>query len=64
MNLYEETIQKLKEYDLILNDVTIIFQGEILKNNQQIREKLNQDYNYGWGRTYFPNIQIIIDEHT
>lgn len=64
MNLYEETIQILEEYNLTLNDATIVFKGEILKDTSQIKDKLNHDYNCGWGTTCFKDIQVIIDEYT
>lgn len=63
INLLNEITDILNKYNLRLNDVKIIFNDEILKNDYLI-EKLNVEYDNGWGNLNFKNIQIIIDDYT
>ena len=48
LNLLDETISILDQYDLDLNDVTVLFNGEML-NTTDVKEKLNVDYDNSWG---------------
>ena len=63
INLLDETISILDQYDLDLNDVTVLFNGEML-NTTDAKEKLNVDYDNSWGHCNFEDIQLIIDDYT
>ncbi|WP_407380338.1 hypothetical protein [Methanobrevibacter sp.] len=60
INLLNECVSILKEYDLNLDDVTVVFKGKIINNP----EDLDIDYDNSWGHCNFEDIQLIIDEHT
>ncbi|MBR0271447.1 MAG: hypothetical protein IJQ68_05580 [Methanobrevibacter sp.] len=60
INLLDECVSLLKEYDLNLDDITVVFKGEVLNN----LEKLDVDYDNSWGHCNFDDIQLIIDEYT
>lgn len=62
INLLDETISILNKYNLNLNDVTVLFNGEII-NSEDVKEKLNVEYDNGWGHSNFKDIQLIIDEY-
>ena len=48
INLLDETISILNKYNLDLNDVTVLFKGEVI-NASDANEKLNVDYDNSWG---------------
>lgn len=63
INLLDETVSILNKYNLDLNDVTVLFKGEII-NSFDVKEKLNVEYDNAWGHSNFEDIQLIIDEYT
>ncbi|MBO4516575.1 MAG: hypothetical protein IK044_00545 [Methanobrevibacter sp.] len=63
INLLDETIYILNKYNLDLNDVTVLFKGEVI-NASDVKEKLNVDYDNSWGHCNFEEIQLIIDDYT
>ena len=63
INLLDETIYILNKYNLDLNDVTVLFKGEVI-NASDVKEKLNVDYDNSWGHCNFEDIQLIIDDYT
>ena len=63
INLLYETISILDQYDLDLNDVTVLFKGNVI-NDSDVKEKLNVDYDNSWGHCNFKDIQLIIDDYT
>lgn len=63
-NIYYESLHLLKNYDLSFDDVLVCVNGQVLKTEKEIKEKLNVDYDEKWGGTYFKNIQLIVDDYT
>ena len=62
-NLLDETISILDRYNLDLDDVSVLFNGKIIIS-EDVKEKLNVEYDNGWGSSNFEDIQLIIDEYT
>lgn len=44
INLLEETKDLLKEYDLTLADVTVVFKGKVLETTDEIIYEFDLDY--------------------
>ena len=63
INLYLEACEVLKEHGLSIDDVTVIFEGEIL-DKSQVKEKMNCLYDNSWGRLCFKDIQLAVDDYT
>ena len=64
-NLLEEIIEELKELGLTLNDVIIIYHGEILKfKTYDDYKKLDIDYEESFGRCNIRDVQVVVDNTT
>ena len=64
MNLLEETVIELKKYDLKLSDVKVIFKGQFLQKESEIKKVLSIEYDNSWGFLQHGDIQLIIDDYT
>lgn len=64
VNLLAETIEVLNSHGLKITDVKVIFNDNVLKDESEIRNALDCDYNDGWGTVHFKNIQLVIDDYT
>ena len=64
VNLLEETKSILNQYDLTLDDVTVVFKGKILETMDEIVEELDKDYDNGWAFLTFKDIQLVVDDYT
>lgn len=53
VNLLEETKDLLKEYDLTLADVTVVFRGKVLETMDEIIYEFDLDYDGGWAFLMF-----------
>ena len=63
-NLYYESLNLLKKYNLTIDDVIVCVNGKTLKTKREIKEKLNFDYDEKSGQVNFKNIQLILDDYT
>ena len=64
INLLEETKDLLKEYDLTLADVTVVFKGKVLETTDEIIYEFDLDYDNGWAFLTFTDIQLVVDDYT
>ena len=64
MNLFEETVSELKKHDLKLSDVKVIFKGQFLENDSEIKKAMSIDYDNSWGFLQHGDIQLIVDDYT
>ena len=62
-NLYYESLNLLKKYNLTIDDVIFVFNGNVVEN-EDFLEKYDVFYDNGWGLCNFTNIQIVIDDYT
>ena len=63
INLVYEISDLLKEYDLNLDDVVFVVNGDVVEK-EDFLDKYGVFYDNGWGLCNFANIQIVIDDYT
>ena len=63
INLVYEISDLLKEYDLNLDDVVFVVNGDVVEK-EDFLDKYAVFYDNGWGLCNFANIQIVIDDYT
>lgn len=63
INLVYEISDLLKEYDLNLDDVVFVVNGDVVEK-EDFLDKYDVFYDNGWGLCNFANIQIVIDDYT
>ena len=64
VNLLEETKTILNRHNLTLDDVTVIFNGKVLENDEKIAAELDKCYDNMWGFLTFKDIQLVVDDYT
>ncbi|MDO5861172.1 hypothetical protein [Methanobrevibacter sp.] len=63
INLVDEISSLLNEYNLDLNDVILVVEGNVVKSDEFL-EKYNVFYDDDWGLCELKNIQLIVDDYT
>ena len=63
INFVEEIIDLLKPYNLNLDDVIFVVNGNAMQKDEFL-EKFAIDYNNDWGFSKFENVQLVIDDYT
>ena len=63
INIVNEIYDLLNKYNLNLNDVILVVEGNIVKSNEFL-EKYDIFYDNDWGLCELKNIQLIVDDYT
>lgn len=63
INFIDEISSLLNEYNLDLNDVIFVVEGNVVKSDEFL-EKYNVFYDDDWGLCELKNIQVIVDDYT
>ena len=63
INFVDEIIDLLKQYNLNLNDVIFVVNGNAMQKDEFL-EKFSIDYDNDWGFSKFENVQLVIDDYT
>ncbi|WP_458404133.1 hypothetical protein [Methanobrevibacter sp.] len=63
INFVDEISGLLNEYNLDLNDVILVVEGNVVKSDEFL-EQYNVFYDNDWGLCELKNIQLIVDDYT
>ena len=63
INFIDEIVDLLKQYNLNLDDVIFVVNGNIVQKDGYL-EKFSIDYDNDWGFSKFENVQLVIDDYT